>query len=187
MDPRRSEPTEAELEIQRRFDPANADRFSSVAQEAARGILVQKLSLPEEERGPMPFTKERMVTNENPLRVEWEREVRKFLRRLDEDGHRITAPMIYEWTTGISLRELRKAEGVDDDQWRGGAGSGSANTHLRHINAILLGYFGKPYKTTIMGRHVGRAYTVRKNFRVKDKKPMSLNLWPDWKEGTLDQ
>ena len=187
VDPRKVEPSEIEKEIQARFNPENMERFSSTAQDAAKADYVEALVLPDESRGRMPFTRADYVLNENPARVEWERQVRKFLSKLNKDfGHRITAPMIYEWTTGITIKELQELEGVDLENWHGGAANGSANMHLRHINAILREYFGKPYKTTIMGRPVGKAYTVRPQFKVKFKKPVCLTLWPEWDEGTLN-
>ena len=187
MDPRRTEPSDIERELQSRFNPENSQRFSSTAQDAASAEYVEQLVLPEDSRGRMPFTRDAFVISENPARVEWEREVRKFLSKLNADfGHRVTAPMIYEWTTGINIRELAEAEGVDPENWHGGGWNGSANTHLRHINYILKEYFGKSYKTTILGRPVGKAYTVRPSFSVRRKKPVCLTLWPEWDEGTLN-
>jgi hypothetical protein len=181
------EASEIEKEIQARFNPDNTRRFTSTAVEAAESTYVKDLALPAEKRGTLPMTRDAYAVNENPARVEWEREVRKFLARLNSDfGHRITAPMIYEWTTGISIKDLVKAEGVDESEYRGGAQNGSANSHLRHINAILKEYFGTPYKTTIAGRPVGRAYTVRRHFKVSRKRPVSITLLPEWEEGTLD-
>src|SRR5690606_19728843 len=102
-------------------------------------------------------------------------------------GHRVTAHMVYEWATGIDLRELQIAEGIDPDHpGRGSAPYGSASMHLRHINKILFEYFGKPYKTTIAGREVGKAYKVRASFYVHLKRPACLTLWPEWDEKTLN-
>jgi hypothetical protein len=95
--------------------------------------------------------------------------------------------MIFEWVTGVTIKEIQEAEGVDLAEWRGGAANGSANMHLRHINAILAEYFGKPRKTTIMGRHVGKAYDVPRGFRTERRKPLCLTLWPEWDEGQLDR
>jgi hypothetical protein len=187
VDPRKTTPSDIERELQARFNPGNVERFSSTAQKASGAEYVEALALPEDSRGRMPFTRDAFIINENPARVEWERQTRKFLNKLNSDfGHRVTAPMIYEWTTGISLAELVKAEGVDPDKWQGGASWGSANMHLRHINALLVEYFGKPYKTTIMGRAVGKAYTVKPGFRIKNKKPICLTLWPEWEDGVLN-
>ena len=180
-------PSEIEKELQARFNPDEGFRFASNAQAAASSEYVEELALPDESRGRVPYTQDKFVINENPALVQWEREIRKFLARLNSDfGHRVTAPMIYEWTTGIRISDLQKAEGVDTSNWRGGAASGSANAHLRHINKILKEYFGKPYKTTIMGRPVGRAYKVRPSFKVRKKRPACLTLWPDWDAGTLN-
>lgn len=174
-------------ELQDQFDPKHMSRFTSNATAAAKATDVQDLMLPPERRGSVPITRADFVLKEDPRRVEWEREARKFLVKLNSDfGHKVTAPMIYEWATGVSLVALAAAEGVDPEAWRGGARWGSANVHLRHINWVLKEYFGTPRKTTIMGRHVGRAYDVRPSFRVRDKKPANLTLWAEWSEGTLN-
>ena len=192
IDPR--EPvSELERELQAQFDPAARQRFTSTARTAARSEYVEKLVLPEEERGLMPYTKEDFVISENPLRVEWEKEVRKFLSKLTtHTSHRITAAMIYEWATGISIEKMLAADKIGEllteeaESVRAQTNAGRLNVHLRHINWILREYFGKPYKTKIMGREVGRAYTVRREFRVRLKKPANMTLWPEWAEGTLE-
>jgi hypothetical protein len=185
--------SEIEREMQARFDPDAAKRFTSTAREAAKSEYVGELVVPEEQRGLMPYTKEEFVISENPQRVAWEREVRKFLKRLtNHTSHRITAAMIYEWATNIKIADLleadKRAELLTDEPEGVTAqtNAGRLNVHLRHINWVLREYFGKPYKTKIMGREVGRAYTVRQEFRVKLKKPANLTLWPEWNEGTLD-
>lgn len=182
-----TERSDIEKMLQEQF-PTESPRFTSTAEEPKRSEQVQQLVRPRELRGRVPLTLESFVVNENPARVEWERHVREFLGQLTENqAHRVTAPMIFEWTTGISIKELAKAEGVDPSAWRGGAASGSANMHLRHINWVLKEYFGDPHKTTIAGRAVGKAYAVRKYFRVRLKPPANLTLKPDFEEGTLDQ
>jgi len=180
------EPVDIHKQLQEQFNPENLSRFTSTATAADRAEDVERLMLPEEQRGRIPLTRSDYVLREDPRRVEWEREVRKFLAKLNGDfGHKVTAPMIYEWATGVKLSDLTRAEGVDPNNWRGGARWGSANVHLRHINWVLKEYFGDPYKTTILGRHVGRAYTVRPAFKVAKKKPANLTLLPEWNEGTL--
>lgn len=192
IDPR-TPVSDLEKELQAQFNPANLQRFSSKAQEAARGDYVRDLVLPAEERGLMPYTKEEFVVSENPLRVEWERVVRQFIKRLSiHTSHRITAPMIYEWATGIRIKDLEEADlkhillTDEPEGVKAQTNMGRLNVHLRHINWVLKEYFGKPYKTKIMGREVGRAYTVRYNFRVEHKKPANMTLWPEWSEGTLN-
>lgn len=187
VDPRRIEASDLERQLQAQFNPENMDRFSSTAKDAAVSDYVQDLVLPEESRGRLPYTRDKFVVSENPARVEWERQVRKFLSRLNGDfSHRITAVMIYEWATGIKIKDLIKAEGVENSASPLIRTYGSANMHLRHINWVLGQYFGKPYKTTIMGRPVGKAYTVRASFQVRRKKPACLTLWPEYDEGTLN-
>jgi len=174
-------------ELQKQFNPASNRRFTSTATIEKKAEQVEDRLLPDDQRGRLPVTRSDYVIPENPFRVAWEREVRKFLSKLNHSkGHKITAPMIYEWCTGVNLVELAKAEGVDPTAWRGGARWGSANIHLRHINAILTDYFGKPRKTTIAGRHVGRAYDVPPEFRVSRKRPSTITLIVEREEGTLN-
>ncbi|QNL30303.1 hypothetical protein SEA_MAZUN_1 [Microbacterium phage Mazun] len=180
--------SDIERALKARYNPTKLDRFTSTAEELKGSEYVQELVLPDETRGRMPLTQEKYVLHENPARVEWERQVRKFVKRLNtrDTGHRITAPMVFEWTTGMSIKELAEAEGVANNDPRGGGNTGSANMHLRHINAILKEYFGTPYKTKIAGRQVGKAYKVNQHFRIENKKPISLTLWPEWENGTLN-
>lgn len=187
VDPRQTERSELERELQARFNPEKSVRFTGEAKSSAGGEYVKDLVLPDEARGRMPITRDDYVIAENPALVEWERQVRKFLLRIPTGarGHRVTAKMVYTWATGIDVEELAALEGVGDET-RGGAQAGSANSHLRHISAVLRYYFGKPYKTTIAGRAVGRAYTVRRYFRLRDKPPMCITLRVEWDANTLD-
>ena len=122
----------------------------------------------------MPFTKDQYLVRENPQLVTWEREVRKFLRRLSPDhGHRISAVMIYEWATGISVKELVEK-------------GGNANSDLRKLNKILRFYFGKAYKTWIMGRQVPNAYRVKPGYYIRRHRPMTLTLYAEYSAGTLN-
>jgi len=185
--------SDLEKQLQAQFDPAHLRRFSSTATDAAKSEYVQELVLPDDKRGMMPYTKSDLVISENPLRVEWEKEVRKFLGRLStHTSHRVTAPMIYEWATGIKIADILAADQAKEQLTEPTPGTkaqteqGKLNVHLRAINFVLGAYFGKPYKTKIMGREVGRAYTVRAEFRVKLKKPANMTLWPEWAEGTLE-
>lgn len=121
----------------------------------------------------MPFTKDKFLVKENPHLVQWEREVRKFLRKLSpEHGHRVAAVMIYEWATGIRVADLM-AEG------------GSAGPDLRKINQILRFYFDKPYMTYICGRKVPNAYRVRPGYYITRHRPMTLTLYAEYCEGVL--
>lgn len=121
----------------------------------------------------MPLTKDKYLVRENPHLVGWEREVRKFLRNLTpEHGHRVAAVMIYEWATGIMVKELME-EG------------GSAQSDLRKINQVLRYYFGKPYMTYIAGRKVPTAFRIKPGWYVRRHRPMTLTLWSEYTEGTL--
>lgn len=121
----------------------------------------------------MPFTKDKYLVRDNPHLVQWERETRKFLRKLSPDhGHRVAAVMIYEWATGIKVADLM-AEG------------GSAQADLRKINQVLRFYFDKPYMTYIMGRKVPNCYRVRPGYRIRRHRPMTLTLYAEYCEGSL--
>ena len=176
-----------ERRLQAQFSPETARKFTSTAKDPAPSALVSELALPDESRGRLPLTQDKFIGAENPQRVEWERETRKFLARVNtrHTSHRVTAEMVYEWVTGISLAELRKLEGVEGANGRGGGRNGSANVHLRHIRWVLGEYFGTPYKTKIAGREVGKAYKVPKYWKVQNKKPECMTLWPEWDNGTL--
>ena len=148
--------SEVERLLKERFNPeTSATRAlpsDATARESAR---LDQLILAREDRGRMPLTKDKYLVKENPQLVQWEREVRKFLRNLSPmHGHRVSAVMIYEWATGISVRELM-AEG------------GNANPDLRKINKILRFYYGKPYMTYIAGRKVPNAYRVKPGYYIK--------------------
>lgn len=120
----------------------------------------------------MPLTKDKYLVKDNPQMVQWEREVRKFLRRLTpEHEHRIAASMIYEWATGIKVADLMR--------------EGGSMADLRKINTILKFYFGAPYMTWICGKKVPRAYRVKGGWYIRRHRPMTLTLYAEFCEGTL--
>lgn len=166
--------SEVERVLKGKFEKGSqARRVPTTARAPLASKRVDQLVLPDDERARMPYTKDKYLVRENPHLVQWEREVRKFLRRLSpEHGHRVSAVMIYEWATGISVAELM-AEG------------GSANADLRKINAVLKFYFGKPYMTYIMGRKVPKAYRVRPGYYIRRHRPMTLTLYAEYGAGTL--
>lgn len=168
--------TEVERLLKKRFDreEASKNRVPSNARDARASARVDQLVLPDEERMKMPFTQDKYLVKENPHLVAWEREVRKFERRLSPDhGHRVSAVMIYEWATGIRVAELM-------------ADGGSAAPDLRKINKVLRFYFGKPYMTYIMGRKVLNCYRVRPGYYIKRHRPMTITLYAEWCEGSLN-
>lgn len=166
--------TDVEHELQSRFTAGPARPMPSSAKEAQGSEKVQALVLPDDQRGRMPYTKEKFLVRENPHLVQWEREVRKFLRNLSpEHGQRVSAVMIYEWATGINVAELM-------------AQGGSANGPLRHINKCLRFYFGKSYMTYIMGRKVPNCFKVRPGYYIKRHRPMTLTLYAEYAEGVLN-
>lgn len=122
----------------------------------------------------MPLTQDKYLVKENPQLVEWERECRKFLRNLSpQHSHRVSAVMIYEWATGINVAELV-------------ASGSSARADLGKINKILRFYYGKPYMTYIAGRKVPNCYRVRPGYYIKRHRPLTLTLWAEYQEGTLN-
>lgn len=176
--------SEVEKVLRERFEKGEkqVNRVPSTARKA-RETRVDQLILPDEERPRMPFTKSAYTIKENPQRVQWERELRKFLRKLSPDHeHRIAAVHVYEWATGLSLAELTKAEleakaagqPKPHTTWRG---------DLRKLNDLLAEYFGKPYMTWIMGRKVPRAYRVPKGWYVYRHRPKTLTLYAEWADG----
>lgn len=168
--------SEVEAFLKKKFDKEEASkrRLPSSAAASASSERIDQLVLPDEMRAKMPLTKNKYVVKENPHLVQWEREVRKFLRNLSpRHEHRVSAVMIYEWATGINVAELVK-------------NGGSASADLRKINQCLRFYFGKPYMTYIVGRKVPNAYKVRVGYYIKRHRPMTLTLWAEYGEGVLN-
>ena len=166
--------TEAEEILKGQFKEGTFMGIPSDARDRPGTARFDQLILPDEQRGRMPFTKDKYIVRENPQLVQWERECRKFLRRLSLDhGHRISATMIYEWVTGIPVVKLQEQ-------------GGSANADLKQITRILKHYFGKPYTTYIMNKKVARAYRVRPGYRIKRHRPMTMELYAEYVEGTLN-
>jgi hypothetical protein len=175
--------TEAEEELKKRFKKEEVDRkrMPSTASAVQPSDRVDQLTLADEERGKMPFTKDKFLVRENPDLVQWEREVRKFLRNLSpEHEHRVTAVMVFEWATGLEVKEL--AETTKEFE----SGRQNWRSDLRKINSILSFYFGKPYTTWIMGRKVGKAYKVKKGYYIKRHRPKTLTLYAEYAEGVLN-
>lgn len=175
--------TEAEAALRKNFSREEANRkhrVPSTAHDAAPSERIDQLVLPDEMRARMPFTKDKYLVKENPQLVQWEREVRKFLRNLSPlHGHRVSAVMIYEWATGIRITEIMEQE------QKGQPGRPSWRSDLRKINQLLRFYFGKPYMTYIMGRKVPNAYRVRPGYYIRRHRPQTLTLYAEYAEGTL--
>jgi hypothetical protein len=174
---------EAERALKERFhqEGKTARVTPSNATVPSKRNRLEQLVLPEDMRSRMPFTKDKYLVKENPALVFWEREMRKFLRRLSpEHGHRVSAVMVYEWATGLSVVEL-------DAEMKRGEMQGRATwrSDLRILNKLLLHYFGKPYSTYIAGRKVPRAYTVKPGYYITRHRPMTLTLYAEYCEGTL--
>ena len=147
-------------------------RLPSTAQQSARSSRINQLTLPEEERGRMPFTKDKFLVRENADLVQWERETRMFLRKLSpEHGHRVSAAMVYEWATGIKVADLMAA--------------GGSTVDLKKINKVLRYYFEKSYTTYICGKKVPNAYRVKPGYYITKHRPMTLTLYAEYCEGTL--
>ena len=130
----------------------------------------------------MPLTKEQYLVRENPQLVLWERETRKFLRWLTPlHEHRVSAVMIYEWATGLSIADQIEIE--KDPQRRKQEGVSTWRADVRKINKVLTFYFGTPYMTWIAGRKVNKCYKVKPGYYIFRHRPMTLTLWVDWKAG----
>lgn len=174
--------SEVEAALQKKFqsEGGNKQRLPSTARAAAPGERIDALVLPDEMRSKMPYTKDKYLVRENPQEVQWEREVRKFLRNLTpRHGHRVSAVMIYEWATGIKVSEIMK------DEKKKYPGQPNWRSDIRKINKILKFYFGKSYMTYIMGRKVPNCYRVREGYYIKRHRPMTLTLYAEYAAGTL--
>ncbi len=174
--------SDVELKLKKRFNKEKADkkRLPSNAAASRSSERLDQLVLPDEMRAKMPVTKDKFLVRENPHLVQWEREVRKFLRNLSpEHGHRVSAVMIYEWATGIRVADVMKDSAPlqpGKQNWR---------SDLRKINKVLEFYFGKPYMTYICGKKVPKAYRVRPGYYIRRHRPMTLTLWAEYTEGVL--
>lgn len=174
--------TEVEQHLKQRFDKKEADRtrVPSTARDIEAPARYDQLLLPDNERARMPLTKDKYLVKENPHLVQWEREVRKFLRNLSPmHGHRVSAAMIYEWATGIKIQDLMA------DERKGLPGRPSWRADLRKINQILRFYFEKPYMTYICGKKVPNCYRVRPGYYIRRHRPLTLTLWAEYQQGTL--
>lgn len=171
--------SETERNLKERFEKGEKQvkRVPSTAR-APRATRVDQLLLPDKERGKMPFTKDEFLKRENPQRIQWERELRKFLRKLSpEHEHRIAAVHVYEWATGLSIA------GLMEEERQGEKGRATWRGDLRKLNALLTEYFGKPYMTWIMGRKIPKAYRVPKGWYVYRHRPKTLALYAEWADG----
>ena len=167
--------TEVEAVLKERYSKKEASTalVPSNASAPSGSARADQLMLADSERARMPLTKDKYLVRENPEMVMWEREVRKFLRKLSPiHGHRVAASMIYEWATGIKVADL--------------VAEGGSTVDLKRINKVLRFYFGKPYMTYICGRKVPNAFTVKPGYYIKRHRPMTLTLYAEYAEGTLN-
>lgn len=179
--------SEAEMILKERFlKEKNAHwALPSNAEPKRPSERIETLVLPDELRRKMPVTKSKYLVRENPHLVQWEREVRKFLRNLSpEHEHRISAVMIYEWATGIPIVELMRLE-RSSHPTPGVKQPPTYRSDLRKINKLLAYYFGKPYMTYIAGHKVPKAYRVRQGYLITRHRPCTLTLWTEYNEGVL--
>ena len=178
--------TDVEKEFKERFERGErtSTRVPSTALDPTASARVDQITLPEEERGKMPYTKDQYLIRENPALVQWERETRAFLRRLSpKHGHRVAAVMIFEWATGLAVAELAAEEKRLRDAGESTRGKTTWRADLRKINDVLKFYFGKSYMTYIMGRKVPRTYRVPVGWRVYRHRPMTLTLYAEREAG----
>jgi hypothetical protein len=175
--------SEVETELKKRFEEGGEHRrrVASTASHPVASARIDQLVLPDEKRAKMPFTKDKYLVRENPHLVGWERETRKFLRNLSPDhGHRVSAVMIYEWATGISV-----ADAMALAPERMESGRQNWRSDLRKVNRCLDFYFGRSYMTWIAGRKVPRAYRVKPGYYIRRHRPMTLTLYAEYCEGVL--
>ena len=66
------------------------------------------------------------------------------------------------------------------------AAGGSASPDLKVINKILSFYFGNSYSTWIGNKKVGKCYRIPDGWYVRRHRPMTLSLWIEHREGTLN-
>lgn len=166
--------SDLELQLKAKFatEGAPISRLPSTADDLRVSDRTEDIMLDDAQRQRMPFTADKYLVKENPALVAWERETRKFLRNLSPiHGHRVSASMVYEWATGIQVKDLI-------------AGGGST-TDLRKINQILKYYYGDPKMTYICGRKVPKAYRVPPGFYIRRHRPMTLTLYAEYAVGTL--
>lgn len=176
--------TEIENSLKDSFRNNSVRRLPSTAVAPAADAQLDQILLDDDERDAMPYTKDQYLIRENPRLVQWERELRKFLRNLTpRHGHRVAAVMVYEWATGNSIAQImadeaeRKAAGITPASvytWRG---------DLKKLNQLLKEYFGAPYMTYIMGRKVPRTYRVPPGWYVYRHRPRTNTLYAEWASG----
>lgn len=176
--------TEVEKTLKERKERSGLDRLPSTAAEPEGSARVDQLLLPDEERGRMPLTKDQFLIRENPQLVQWERELRKFLRNLSpEHGHRVSAVMVYEWATGLSVKDLTEEEARRREQGQSNQGRTTWRADLRKLNQLLREYFGDPYMTWIAGRKVAKCYKIKPGWYVYRHRPKTMTLWAEWSSG----
>ena len=180
--------SEVERTLKQRYEAADfkagVDRIPSTAAPRKRENRVNQLLLPDSERSKMPLTKEKFLIRENPQLILWERETRKFLRLLTPlHEHRVSAVMVYEWATGLQIIDLMKLEQEITPERRTTTPIPTWRADLRKIDKALTFYFGKSYMTYIAGRKVKHAYKIRKGYYIYQHRPMTLELWVEWKGG----
>jgi len=179
---------EVERMLKKDYKRDNISRVPSTAREAAGSPRIDQLILQKEERPKMPYTKDKYLVRENPHKVAWERVTREFLRNLSvATGHRVSAVMVFEWATGIKVKEatdLARKQKADDSIPEAEKYAGPS-PDLRKINEILRFYFGKSYMTYIMGRKTPNCYRVPPGYHIRRHRPMTLTLYAEYAEGTL--
>lgn len=171
------EPQQAEAELKGilNSETLTYQGVPSVAGPPRESERLDSLLLRDEERSRMPLTKEKYTIRENPNLVQWERETRKFLRRLSpRHGHRVASVMVFEWATGIPISEYIEKVGKPP------------LAHMRHINTVLRHYFGKGYATYIAGRKVLNCYRVPPGWYVRQHRPLTMELHLEYMAKTLN-
>lgn len=142
-----------------------------VERKPPRQELADKI-LPESER-LMPIARDRILVKEDQDIVAWERLLRQFLHRLATGrAHRTSAVLVWEWATGLDVREEWKKKN-----------SGVYARDLRILNTLLRAYFGDSRISFIDGRKFNKVYDVSASFYLDRKAPHCLSLYLEWKQG----
>jgi len=176
---------DTELKLVHERHAAMAELFQSNAGPEREATELKQLLVDRKARDRMPLTREKFVIKEDPELVQWEREVRLFLSQLSQtSAHRISAVMIFEWATGISvtdhLADGRKNKGRPKKSELRVLG------HLRAINKLLTAYFGQSYKTQIANRPIGKAYRKPVGWAIREHRPITITLYAEWLTKTLE-
>lgn len=156
-------------------DPLNELRTSFSIEEDINPEDPQFFLAAPEDRGKILHTSTEYAVRDNPFQVEVERAVRQALGTLTTYRDHILLPdQVFENLTQLTPAQFREAHG-----------DSLFNKFNRAMHRYLKFYLGKPRSTHYMGKKVHRAYTVKKNFRIRYRAPQNLSLQYEFRKGEL--